>query len=190
MSTPDADVMSGIEAILMVTDRAVNERELADAVGVTPGVIHDCLVALADEYAGKTGGRTRGFQLRRIATGWRIFSAPQWAPQVGRFVIGGHPARLSQAALETLAIIAYKQPVTRSQVGAVRGVSVDGVIRTLLNHDLIAEAGQLPSGAITYRTTDTFLEKMGLASLDDLVPLAPYLPPSDQLDVINAEMEG
>lgn len=189
MNSYDPLLGAGVEAVLMVADRAVSADELAEALEATPAEVRHTLEALAAEYTGESGHRRRGFVLREIATGWRLFSAPQWAPQVGRFVVGGHAARLSGPALETLAIIAYRQPATRAQVANIRGVSVDGVIRTLLTHDLIEEAGQLPTGAITYRTTPTFLEKMGLSSLDELAPLAPYLPTADQLDAIDAEVE-
>ncbi|MBD3688727.1 SMC-Scp complex subunit ScpB [Nanchangia anserum] len=190
MSEAQPMLAAGVEAILMVAERAVSAREIAVALEADERAVEATLRALADEYAGAAGARPRGFVLREIATGWRLFSAPAWSDAVGRFVVGTHPAKLSAAALETLAIVAYRQPVTRAQIANVRGVSVDGVVRTLLTHDLIEEAGALPTGAITYRTTEAFVEKMGLASLDDLPALAPYLPGDDELDALNAQVEG
>src|SRR5204863_5603135 len=119
----------------------------------------------------------RGFELRRVAGGWRIYSRAEHAPVLERFVLDGQTSRLSQAALETLAIVAYRQPVSRARVSAVRGVNVDAVMRTLVTRGLVEEAGTEPeSGAILYRTTSYFLERLGLASLDDLPDLAPFLP--------------
>jgi segregation and condensation protein B len=131
------------------------------------------LVELAAEYT----AQGRGFDLRRVAGGWRFYTRPEQAAYVERFVLDGQQTRLTQAALETLAVIAYRQPVTRSRVAAVRGVNCDGVIRTLLTRGLVEEAGTEPeSGAHLYRTTSVFLEKLGLDSLDQLPPLAPFLP--------------
>ena len=114
--------------------------------------------------------------------GWRFYTAAACAPHVERFVLAGQTAKLSQAALETLAIIAYQQPVTRGRMAAVRGVNVDGVVRTLLTRKLIEEAGpDIEGGALTYRTTDHFLERMGLRDLTELPPLAPLLPGDDEL---------
>ena len=125
----------------------------------------------------------RGFELREAGGGWRIYSAAAYADVVGRFVVDGQQARLTQAALETLAVVAYRQPVTRGQVSAVRGVNVDSVVRTLTSRGLVAEVGTDPStGAVLYGTTGYFLERMGLTSLDELPPLAPYLPEFDALE--------
>ena len=112
-----------------------------------------------------------------------MYSAPAHADVVGRFVLDGQAARLTQAALETLAVIAYRQPVTRGQVSAVRGVNVESVMRTLVARGLVAEAGTEPSGAVLYATTPYFLERMGMASLDALPPLAPYLPDLESLEI-------
>ena len=114
----------------------------------------------------------RGFELRAVAGGWRLYTRAECAPYVERFVRDGQPAKLSQAALETLAVVAYRQPTTRSRIAAVRGVNVDAVMRTLLTRGLVAETGvERESGAILYGTTDHFLERLGLASLDELPPL-------------------
>lgn len=182
--------MGAIEAILFVASRAVPACEIAGVLGVDTGEVSDALTALQAEYAGRGGGRARGFTLRKVAQGWRLFTSEDFRGEVESFIVGGHPTRLSPAALETLAIVAYRQPVTRGQIAAVRGVNVDGVVRTLLGHDLIAEAGSTPTGAITYETTPTFLDKMGLRSLDDLPALAPYLPDEAELEALDAEASG
>jgi segregation and condensation protein B len=124
----------------------------------------------------------RGFELRRVAGGWRYYTRQEYADLIGAYVLEGQTAKLSQAALETLAVIAYLQPVSRSRVSAVRGVNVDGVVRTLLARDLITETGSEESGATLFRTTDYFLERMGLQSLDELPELAPYLPEATELE--------
>lgn len=171
-----------LEAILMVTDRPVTAAELADALDLDLHLVDEALRDLAAEYAGERGGRTHGFELREVAGGWRIYSSPMWADVVGRFIVGAGQSRLSQAALETLAVIAYRQPVTRSRISHIRGVNVDAVVRTLIARELIEEVGETDSGARLYGTTGEFLERMGFDSLDDLVPLAPYLPPSEELE--------
>ena len=128
----------------------------------------------------------RGFELRYVAGGWRFYTRAEYAPAVERFVLDGQQARLTQAALETLAVVAYRQPVSRSRVSAVRGVNCDGVMRTLLQRGLVAEAGTEPeTGAILYVTTNYFLERMGLRGLDELPELAPFLP---EAEAIEAEM--
>ena len=114
----------------------------------------------------------------------QVYSRSDYAPVVEKFLLDGQQARLTQASLETLAVIAYKQPVSRSRIGAVRGVNVDGVVRTLLSRGLIEERGEGEGGAILYGTTPYFLQRLGLDSLDDLPPLAPYLPDVDLLDEI------
>ena len=167
-----------LEAVLLVTDEPVPVRVLASVVEQPTGRVEAALRALADEYA-TTG---RGFDLRQVAGGWRLYTRAECAPWVERFVLDGQSARLTQAALETLAVIAYRQPVTRARISAVRGVNVDGVVRTLLARGLIAEAGQDPETAGTlYRTTPLLLEKLGLSSLEELPPLAPLLPELSEL---------
>jgi segregation and condensation protein B len=181
---PDVDVddlpgglAAALEAILMVAEAPVALPRLAAAVQRPAPVVADVLAALAAEYRGDEGARPRGFELREGAEGWRFYSRPALADVVGRFVLEGQSSRLSQAALETLAVIAYRQPVTRGQVSAVRGVNVDGVVRTLLARGLVAETGQDPtSGASLFGTTGEFLDRMGWTSLDELPALAPHLP--------------
>jgi segregation and condensation protein B len=124
----------------------------------------------------------RGFELRRLAGGWRYYTREEHAELISAYVLEGQQAKLSQAALETLAVIAYLQPVSRSRVSAVRGVNVDGVMRTLLARDLITETGSEESGATLFATTDYFLERMGIQSVDELPELAPYLPEATELE--------
>jgi len=125
----------------------------------------------------------RGFELRQISGGWRYYSHPEMAPLVEKFVLDGQQAKLTQAALETLAVIAYRQPVSRARVSAIRGVNVEAVMKTLVNRGLVEEAGvEGESGAILYQTTSFFLEKLGLNSIADLPALAPFLPDIDGLD--------
>lgn len=175
---------AAIEAVLMVIDEPVDVARLAALTGQPVSDVEQVLHALAAEYAGETGGRPRGFALRQVASGWRMYSAAPMAEIVGRFVKDGQTARLTQAALETLAIVAYRQPVTRGQISAIRGVNVDGVVRTLTARGLIAEVGaDESSGALRYGTTSYFLERMGLASTDELPPLAPHLPDLESLDI-------
>ncbi|MDO8107686.1 SMC-Scp complex subunit ScpB [Isoptericola sp. b441] len=170
---------AALEAVLMVADEPIAAVRLAAALGVPTAEVEDTLAVLAQEYR----AQERGFELREVAGGWRFYSAAAHADVVGRFVLDGQTARLTQAALETLAVIAYRQPVTRGQVSAVRGVNVDSVVRTLAARGLVQEAGTEPSGAVLYVTTAYFLERMGLTSLDELPPLAPYLPDLAHLDL-------
>ena len=168
-----AQLRAALEAILLVVDEPVTEQTLAQVLDQPVARVETTLAELAAEYTADG----RGFDLRRAAGGWRYYTRAEQAAYVERFVLDGQQARLSQAALETLAVIAYRQPVTRARVAAVRGVNCDGVIRTLLTRGLIEEAGTEPeSGAYLYRTTSVFLEKLGLNSLDELPPLAPFLP--------------
>ncbi len=176
---------AALEAVLMVADEPVSAVQLATVLGLPTRDVETLLAGLAAEYRGTGGGRPRGFELRELAGGWRIYSAPAHSDVVGRFVLDGQAARLTQAALETLAVIAYRQPVTRGQVSAVRGVNVESVMRTLVSRGLVAEAGTEPSGAVLYGTTSYFLERMGMTSLDELPPLAPYLPDLDTLSGID-----
>lgn len=127
-------------------------------------------------------GEPRGMELRRVAGGWRVYSRAEFAPWVQRFVLEGQTARLSQAALETLAVIAYRQPVSRARISSIRGVNVDGVVRTLTTRGLIAAEQQTgESGALLYRTTPMFLEKIGLETLEELPKISPYLPGAEDV---------
>ncbi len=172
-------VRSAIEAVLMVADEPVAVRALARATGEQPDEVDLLLRELAGEYS----EQGRGFELREVSGGWRMYSRAEHADVVEAFLLDGQTAKLTQAALETLAIVAYRQPVSRARVSAVRGVSVDGVMRTLLTRGLVSEAGvEATSGATLYRTTEEFLQRMGLDSLDELPPLAPFLPDEVSLD--------
>ena len=156
----------------MVADQPLDHLSLASAVGY-PAARCGRTGGLAAEY----DEQGRGFDLRNVAGGWRYYTREELAPVVERFVLEGQQARLTQAALETLAVVAYKQPVSRARVSAIRGVNVDGVMRTLVSRGLVEEAGQEPeTTAILYRTTYYFLERIGIASLADLPELAPFLP--------------
>lgn len=184
------DHLPAVEALLMVAESPIPTSELAQAVGVSVPQMHDLLEELAADYAGEGPGRARGFRLFERAGGWRIYSAPEYHRLVSAAVLAGQTQRLTQAALETLAVIAYRQPVSRARISAVRGVNVDSVVRTLLTRGLVEEAGSEPSGAVLYRTTPLFLEKMGLNSVEDLPPLAPYLPDGIELaDELTLEPE-
>ncbi|WP_081747310.1 SMC-Scp complex subunit ScpB [Arthrobacter sp. Br18] len=179
-----------LEAVLMVVDKPVTDTELGAALGVPVAQVTEMLVELQLEYDGYTGNgpqsadapRPRGFELRSLAGGWRIFSRSWFAPVVAAFVLEGQTSRLSQAALETLAVIAYRQPVSRARVSAIRGVNVDSVVRTLTQRELVAEVETDPeTGAILYGTTPYFLERLGLGSLAELPRLAPHLPGLENL---------
>ena len=186
----EPQLRSAAEAILIVADEPVATASIAEALGIEERSAEELLEDLAAEYRGeKPGSRSHGFLLRRAAGGWRFASVPEHADLVEQFIIGGATARLSQAALETLAVVAYRQPVTRGRVAAIRGVNVDGVMRTLHARGLIEEAGAETSGAILYRTTGEFLEYLGIDSLDELPPLAPYLPRVEALGEIVEQAE-
>ena len=170
---------AAVEAVLLVVDTPTSATSLAQGLGRPVDEVVDALRFLRTEY--ETGGR--GMDLREIAEGWRLYSREDFAPYVERFVLYGQQARLTQAALETLAVIAYRQPVTRSRIGGIRGVSVDAVMRTLLTRGLVEECGADPdTGGGLYRTTRLVLEKVGLRSLEELPSLAPLLPDTSQLD--------
>lgn len=168
-----------LEALLLVTDEPVPATTLAQVAETATAEVEHTLATLAQTYL----DQDRGFDLRLVAGGWRLYTRADCAPYVERFLLDGQSARLTQAALETLAVIAYRQPVTRSRVSAVRGVNIDGVVRTLQARGLITDVGQDPDSAGTlYRTTPLFLERLGLRGLDELPPLAPLLPELDELD--------
>jgi segregation and condensation protein B len=168
-----------VEAVLMVVEEPVDEVTMASALGLTVERVRTVLTDLAREYS----AQGRGFELRRVAGGWRMYSRAEYAPVVERFMVDGQVARLTQAALETLAIVAYRQPVSRARVGAIRGVNVDSVMRTLAGRGLVEEVGQDPeTGAVLYGTTQFFLHRIGLTDLDELPALAPFLPETDVLD--------
>ncbi|WP_431913833.1 SMC-Scp complex subunit ScpB [Micromonospora carbonacea] len=169
----DAELRGALEAILLVVDEPVSELTLAQVLEQSP----ERIGPLLDDIAAGYTAAGHGFELRRAAGGWRLYTRPEYATYVERFVLDGQSVRLTQAALETLAVVAYRQPVTRSRISAIRGVNCDGVLRTLVSRGLVEECGAEPdSGAFLYRTTTMFLEKLGLNSVDELPPLAPFLP--------------
>ncbi len=175
----DVHTRGALEAILMVVDEPVDASDLAAAVDVPLDQVVTILQGLRDEYANPDA--PRGFELREVDGRWRIYSSRLYADAVGTFIVEGQSARLSQAALETLAVVAYRQPVTRGQISQVRGVNVDSVMKTLSARGLVTEVGEV-GGAVQYGTTTEFLERLGLGSLEDLPELAPYLPDLADID--------
>jgi segregation and condensation protein B len=176
----DEQLHGALEAILLVVDNPVSPVVLAQVLEEPTNRVEAMLAALAEEY-NRPG---RGIDLRNVAGGWRLYTRGQYASYVERFVLDGQQIRLTQAALETLAVVAYKQPVTRSRVAAIRGVNCDGVIKTLVTRGLVEECGVEDGGAHLYRTTKLFLEKLGINSTEDLPSLAPFLPENlDEIDI-------
>jgi segregation and condensation protein B len=175
----EATLGRSIEAILMVVDEPLTEITLATVLQVTVEEIERALARLVDSY------EDRGFTLKSINGGWRFYSDPEFSSVVERFVLDGQQNRLTQAALETLAVIAYRQPISRARISAIRGVNVEAVMKTLISRGLVDEYGvENESGAILYKTTSYFLERLGINQLEDLPPLAPHLPDIDTLDEI------
>ncbi|MDP9023337.1 MAG: SMC-Scp complex subunit ScpB [Actinomycetota bacterium] len=177
-----------LEAILFVVDEPVDVSTLTQVLEVGRAEVEAALRALAERLRDER----RGFVLREVAGGWRLYTAPEAAPYVERWVLAGRSGRLTQAALETLAVIAYKQPISRQEIGEIRGVNADGAVRTLLARGLVEEVGRDPGPgrAVLYGTTTAFLEKVGLSDLDGLPPLTDFLPeapapdePSDPVDL-------
>lgn len=187
LALPLPPLKTCVEAILMVVDEPTSVVALAQVLERPTIEVAEALTALAEEYT----VQGRGFELREVGlggdgerTGWRIYSRPECAPVVERFVRDGQQAKLTQAALETLAVVAYRQPVSRSKVSAIRGVNCDGVMRTLLARNLVEEHGNdLETGAVLYQTTGYFLERMALKSLEELPDLAPLLPSAADVDI-------
>lgn len=186
---------SAIEAILAVAEAPVSVRELSAALIVSERAVEHALDQLYREYNGEESGygedenrvapEPRGFQLRNIAGGWKLYARDDFAPWVARFVTRSKSATLSKPAYETLAVIAYQQPVTRARVASIRGVNADAAIRQLLQRQLIREAGrEAGSGATLYETTELLLAKLGLNSLEELPALAPFLPDDTEAAVL------
>ena len=175
----DSELGAALEALLLVVDTPVTVDQLAAATDQPAYRVAAKLQVMADELA----TRESGIDLREAAGGWRMYTRARFAPYVERLLLDGARSKLTRAALETLAVVAYRQPVTRARVSAVRGVNVDAVMRTLLARGLITEAGVDPdSGAVTFATTELFLERLGLTSLTDLPDIAPLLPDVDVID--------
>ncbi|WP_422425190.1 SMC-Scp complex subunit ScpB [Rhodococcus sp. 7Tela_A2] len=183
----DDELVAALEALLLVVDTPAPTEQLAAAIGVTTERAETALRGLAQSLT----ARGSGIDLRIAGDGWRFYTRRDFAPYVEKLLQGGARTKLTRAALETLAVVAYRQPVTRRRVSAVRGVNVDGVMRTLLARDLIAEAGtDRETGGTLYVTTDLFLERLGLASLQDLPPVGPLLPDVDVIDDISESLES
>lgn len=178
-TVPDHDLTGALEAVLLVVEAPVTETALGTAVGHPPATVRAVLLDLAARYTAANSG----IELRELGGGWRFYTRDRFAPVVERFVLDGAQSRLSRAALETLAVIAYRQPVTRARVAGVRGVNVDGVVRTLMSRGLIEDVGaDADTGGMLYRTTDLFLERLGLSDLSELPSLGPLLPDIDGID--------
>ena len=181
------DLRSALEALLLLADEPMSVMTLAQATRRPVEEVEPVVRELSQEYT----EQGRGFDLREVAGGWRFYTRAECSPLIERWVLDGQQARLTQASLETLAVIAYQQPVSRGRVSAVRGVNVDGVIKTLLTRGLIEEAGHDgESGSILYRTTSYFLERLGASSLDELPPLAEHLPDLGDLDEVLDSVGG
>jgi segregation and condensation protein B len=176
------EAQRAIEAILMVAEEAIEPHLLAQILEVAPARVDELCAGLAEAYRAED----RGFVLVRVAGGYRFQSHPDLAAYVERFVLEGQSARLSAAALETLAIVAYKQPVSRAQIGSIRGVNVDGVMRTLQQRGYVTEVARDPGPgqALLYGTTRLFLEKLGLDTIDQLPPLADFVPGAEVMEAL------
>ena len=175
----NVELHRSIEAILMVVDEPVSEIVLAQVLEKSVDDVSQALEHLVTTYD------DRGFTLKKVNGGWRFYSHPEYSSVVEKFVLDGQQSRLTQAALETLSVIAYRQPVSRARVSAIRGVNVEAVMKTLITRGVVEESGvEHETGAILYVTTSYFLERLGLNSLQDLPALAPYLPNLDGLDEI------
>lgn len=177
-----AESRRALEAIIMVTDSPLEPQVLAQLTDLSVAEVESQLTELAAEYA----EQERGFQLARVAGGWRFQSHPAMAPYVERFVLEGQSAKLSAAALETLAIVAYKQPLSRAQIAAIRGVSVDSVVRTLEQRGYIGEVARDPGPgqAVLFGTTPQFLERLGINSISDLPSVAEFVPGADVVEAL------
>jgi len=176
-----------LEALLLVIDTPVSAESLASATEQPVYRVTDALNRIAEDF----NSRDSGIDLRQSGGGWRMYTRSRYAPYVERLLLDGTRSKLTRAALETLAVVAYRQPVTRARVSAVRGVNVDAVIRTLVARGLITEAGtDSDTGATTFATTELFLERLGLASLNDLPDIAPLLPDVDVIDDISETLDS
>ena len=183
----DAELTAVLEALLLVVDTPVPVATLATVMQQTTDRVAAALQRMATELA----DRGSGIDLREAGGGWRMYTRARFAPYVEKLLLDGARSKLTRAALETLAVVAYRQPVTRARVSAVRGVNVDAVMRTLLARGLITEAGTDPdTGAVTFATTELFLERLGLSSLADLPDIAPLLPDIDVIDDISESLDA
>ena len=173
---PDVDLERSLEAILLVADEPQSLVSLATALNAPVPAVRQSIERLVADYDGESGGPRRGFELREVGGGWRLYVRADYDELVRDFVLTQNPSKLSQAALETLAVIAYKQPISRGAIASIRAVNVDSVVRTLLGRGLITEAfTDSETGAIHYATTDALLSQLGLNSLDELPLISPLL---------------
>ena len=173
----EAELRAAVEAILMITDAPISLLAIAAALENPVNAVREAVLSLQADYNGENGSTLRGFELREVGGGWRIFVRQDFDWAVRMFVANESPSKLSQAALETLAVIAYKQPISRGQVASIRAVNVDSVVKTLLSRGLITELfTDSETGAINYGTTPLLLELLGINSLEDLPLISPYLP--------------
>lgn len=181
-SSSDRELRRAIEALVMVSEAPVPAEFLAQLLECSTAKIETLCLELAADY----DVTDRGFQLAKVGGGWRYQSHPDMSPYIERYVLDGQSSRLSQAALETLSIVAYKQPISRAQVAAIRGVNVDGVMRTLTQRGYVDEVGRDPGPgqAVLYGTTASFLEKLGLNSVDELPPLGGFVPGADVYEAL------
>jgi segregation and condensation protein B len=172
-----ASLRGAVEAILMVAEVPLSIVHLATSLDMPVPDIRQAVLAVKADFDGENGTRPRGFELREVGGGWRVFVREEYEWAVREFISNENPTKLSQAALETLAVIAYRQPIARGQIASIRGVNVDSVVRTLLSRGLVTEVfTDSETGAINYGTTGTFLETVGINALDDLPLISPYLP--------------
>ena len=173
----ESELRAAVEAILMITDAPISLLAIAAALENPVNAVREAVLSLQADYNGENGSTLRGFELREVGGGWRIFVRQDFDWAVRMFVANESPSKLSQAALETLAVIAYKQPISRGQVASIRAVNVDSVVKTLLSRGLITELfTDSETGAINYGTTPLLLELLGINSLEDLPLISPYLP--------------
>ncbi|MEV8273010.1 SMC-Scp complex subunit ScpB [Microbacterium sp. NPDC077184] len=190
-ASPAVDTVRRVEAILFIAEEPLSLVSLAATVGAPVPAVRQAVETLVADYDGRAGGPRRGFELREVGGGWRMYVREDHDDLIAEYVGGQAPARLSQAALETLAVIAYKQPVTRSQVASIRAVNVDSVVRTLLARGLITELfADAETGAINYGTTDALLVHLGINSLDELPPISPFLEGADEVGRAEGLDEG
>ncbi|MBN2028460.1 MAG: SMC-Scp complex subunit ScpB [Actinobacteria bacterium] len=182
------DIKGALEALLFVADEPLVPRQLAEAVGGGEGKVLSALQELREEYE----RYNRGMQLREVGGGWRMHTHPAYASQIEKLLLSSRRARLTRAAVETLAIIAYLQPITRTQIANLRGVQSESMVKVLEEQDLVAEAGKerSPGGPALYVTTDKFLERFGLNSLEDLPPLDDFQPHRETIDRIARSLAG
>lgn len=186
----ETELFAQLEAILLISDEPVTVQQLVKVTDASPTELETTLRAIQRDYDGETGGKVRGFHLRHVAGGWRLYTRADHADVIATYMVQGATQKLSQAALETLAVISYLQPATRSRVAQIRGVNSDSVVRTLLTRGLIAEDGtEEHTSAVRYKTTDYFLELLGLNSIEELPKISPLLPGVDEASKLAESQE-